>query len=136
MDDISYCECNGPGYCVKRGREVTAMGWNICRAGNQRHIDMYFNSSPVDNYPRSKAKNRPCSYLGEAVLMNGKQALRDCLTCRGNVQLKVFSCLHPGHALDPTTTYKACERCPDYTTDLVQIASLGENLEMNHIRGG
>jgi hypothetical protein len=47
----------------------------------------------------------PCWYLGEFV------GLRECGSCRGQVQTKVFACRHPEHE---TTTVNDCLKCPDY----------------------
>lgn len=59
-----------------------------------------------------------CRYLGSPIVdSNGKYLLRDCETCSGNVRQKVYECTHPGHAQNPTTTYKECEKCPDYEQD-------------------
>ena len=50
-------------------------------------------------------RHGPCWHLGEYV------GLRECASCRGHVQVKVFDCLHPDHE---TTTVDDCLRCPDY----------------------
>lgn len=48
----------------------------------------------------------------EACLHIGAQTgERPCLTCRGNVRMKVYHCSHPRH-LD--TTLRACGSCPDH----------------------
>jgi hypothetical protein len=47
----------------------------------------------------------PCWYLGDYV------GLRECASCRGQVQVKVFECRHPEHE---TTTVNDCLQCPDY----------------------
>ena len=47
----------------------------------------------------------PCYHLGEQL------GERTCVSCRGNVQLKVFSCQHDLHE---DTTIRECQRCPDY----------------------
>jgi hypothetical protein len=46
-----------------------------------------------------------CRFLGEPTGERVK-----CATCRGNVELKVFTCTHPKQ---PTTTHQGCLRCPD-----------------------
>lgn len=50
-------------------------------------------------------RDGPCMYLGRQV------GLRECPTCRGQVQLKVFDCGHPQH---DTTTLPDCSSCFDY----------------------
>lgn len=46
-----------------------------------------------------------CQHLG------GQIGLRDCPTCRGNVQVKVFQCVHPSHT---ETTLSQCAACSDF----------------------
>jgi hypothetical protein len=57
----------------------------------------------------------PCVFLGLPVPgEDGAPATRDCATCRGNVRLKVFACLHPAHEEQPETTARDCRGCGDY----------------------
>lgn len=57
----------------------------------------------------------PCAFLGPPVLdPGGRQATRQCPTCRGVVRLKLSRCHHPGHAADPTTTEAGCRDCGDW----------------------
>jgi hypothetical protein len=51
-----------------------------------------------------------CRYLGRET-----GALQPCQTCRGRVELKVFRCEHPAHASQPTTTYRDCRFCGDFS---------------------
>ena len=46
-----------------------------------------------------------CTFLGE---MTG---LRECQSCRGRVQIKIFACRHPAHL---ETTWEECRHCPDH----------------------
>ena len=46
-----------------------------------------------------------CAFLGE---LTGH---RECATCRGRVQIKVFACSHPAHT---ETTWDECLHCPDH----------------------
>jgi hypothetical protein len=50
----------------------------------------------------------PCKYFGEFI------SLRECQSCRGYVQVKIFECLHPNHK---TTAIKECKDCSDYESD-------------------
>jgi hypothetical protein len=52
-----------------------------------------------------KRKTIPCQHLGDQI------GLRECSSCRGQIQVKVFACQHPAHE---ETTRNACLRCPDY----------------------
>lgn len=71
-----------------------------------------------------------CVYFGAPALdADGDQKLTPCLTCPGEVRLKVFQCGHPGHSADPTTTIPRCESCADHAE------RLGDP-EMNFWRGG
>lgn len=47
----------------------------------------------------------PCVHLGE------EKGTRPCLSCRGNVHVKIFECRHDLH-LD--TSLRKCQTCPDY----------------------
>ena len=47
-----------------------------------------------------------CRHLG------GLIGLRDCSTCAGHVQVKVFACTHPRHG---ETTASVCLNCQDFT---------------------
>ena len=47
----------------------------------------------------------PCAFLGEVT------GFRECESCRGKVQLKVFACSHPAHT---ETTWDECLACPDH----------------------
>ncbi len=121
------CECTGPGYCVKRGVEVSRLGYQICKSGNERSIDRYFAPEvktpssappPERRYGATQARSAdaPCAYLGDFVHdASGRQVLTDCRTCRGTVKLKVRECHHPGHVGKPRTTEKDCGRCRDYS---------------------
>lgn len=63
---------------------------------------------PPPETPRpfgAAARDGPCWHLGDRI------GLRSCTSCRGNIQIKVFSCGHPDHE---STTVKDCLRCPDY----------------------
>jgi hypothetical protein len=115
MDDP--CSCSGPGYCASRGREVSKIGYRICRRGDARSVEAYFRERRDEMTTASKGSaSTSCAYLGLALLDGtGNQAVRACQTCRGNVRLKVFVCGHPGHAGDPTTTLKACVTCRDFS---------------------
>lgn len=58
--------------------------------------------------PEPKRRQRralACQHLGEEI------GLRNCPSCRGHVQIKVFACRHPAHA---ETTRDECLRCGDY----------------------
>lgn len=54
-------------------------------------------------------RSGPCAFLGPL------KDLRDCPTCTGNVQIKVFICEHPHHE---ETTYNECATCYDYERSL------------------
>lgn len=51
----------------------------------------------------------PCFFIGE------QTGWKQCTTCRGNVQLKVFACQH---LLHDETTYDECAKCRDYENPL------------------
>lgn len=51
----------------------------------------------------------PCVHLGDHI------RTEPCTTCRGNVQLKVFDCLHSAHS---ETDFKSCGGCEDYELQL------------------
>lgn len=55
------------------------------------------------------ARDGPCWHLGEQI------GLRNCSSCRGNIQIKVFDCGHPSHE---STTIKECLHCTDYESRL------------------
>lgn len=52
-----------------------------------------------------RVQRGPCFHLGE------QTGLRDCKSCRGKVQLKVFACQHPLHC---ETTSQECQSCIDH----------------------
>lgn len=147
---MNDCTCTEPGYCTRHAREVTATGLRVCRGGDARSIAAYFGGggqrrrgadgateAVVATPATGPDRSAPCVYLGAAVEgEDGRQATRDCGTCRGTVRLKVFACLHPGHAADPTTTAKECTRCRDYARELPALETAGGDAEMNYWRGG
>jgi hypothetical protein len=59
---------------------------------------------PFNNYA-GVVRRGPCWHLGNYI------GLRECTSCRGNVHVKVFDCLHPDHE---STIIDDCLRCPDY----------------------
>ncbi len=78
-----------------------------------------------------------CAYLGPSIVgTDGKQETVKCPTCRGAVYLKVFACEHPLHAKHPTTTFKDCKGCQDWSADRAGVVEIGSDPEMNHWRGG
>jgi len=137
---LSECQCDGPGYCVTRGVEVSRLGHQICRSGNQRSIGRYFapsvkspsSSTPLPVVPQrrygatgARAADTPCAYLGDLLSdASGRQVLTDCRTCKGTVKLKVRACHHPGHAGKPTTTEKDCGKCRDYS-QMIEVRQIG-----------
>ena len=58
-------------------------------------------------YPGNKhvVRNGPCRFLGSL------ESLRDCPTCNGRIQLKVYHCLHEKHEV---TTIGECSACLEY----------------------
>lgn len=50
-----------------------------------------------------------CAYLGP------QEGTRNCLSCRGNVQQKVYACIHPAHE---QSTVQECHKCADYELPL------------------
>lgn len=123
---MNDCYCTGPGLCQKRGCVVTKIGHRICSQSDPDSIRAYFgiggNAKRAAVVRASKnTRAQPCVWLGPPVMANGVQVLRECRTCQGNVRLKVSGCNHPGHAAEPTTTSKECERCSDYQS--VAVAS-------------
>lgn len=60
--------------------------------------------------PEATGKERgPCFFLGD------QTGLRDCKSCGGKVQLKVFACRHPLHQ---ETTLQQCRGCLDHEPQL------------------
>src|SRR5688572_29136967 len=86
----------------------------ICRACPHSHEPPPSDFRP---YPAILALERTgtCLHLGEQV------ALRDCSTCSGHVQIKVFACSHPSHG---ETTFADCERCVDYERPLGKASNV------------
>jgi hypothetical protein len=82
----------------------------------------------------------PCVFLGLAVPgEDGSPSMRDCPTCRGNVRLKVFACLHPAHEEHPETTVRDCWGCGDYEAGGAGrgvVGTAGMNQGINYWRGG
>ena len=78
--------------------------------------------------PPSQTRQRrtvPCRHLGD------QTGLRDCPTCRGQVQVKVFACSHPGHR---ETTRDQCLQCGDYVAveEAARAASERDEGEVAH----
>lgn len=69
----------------------------------------YWNQpAPTEFRPRPlnfMVRDGLCAQLGPLI------ELRDCPSCRGQVQVKVYACLHPAHE---ETTIDDCTRCRDY----------------------
>ncbi len=71
------------------------------------HICLYWHEPAPETFlpfPPPPPRGR-CQFLGDVV------SYRSCETCRGNVQIKVFSCSHPAHS---ETTWEECLRCSDH----------------------
>lgn len=77
-----------------------------------------------------------CNYLGpEARDPVGNPVTQECGPCGGKTRLKVFQCFHPGHILNPRTTFTDCKNCPDFVSteekraeensDHLDVADLG-----------
>jgi hypothetical protein len=81
-----------------------------------------------------------CRHLGDPIEgEGGEQATRRCGTCRGEVRLKLWACLHPGHEGRPETTARECSRCPDYEAGGAgqkAEGTAGMNEGINYWRGG
>jgi hypothetical protein len=132
---MNDCQCLAPGWCERHQRNVTRMGHRICRGGDARSVASYFKPEP-DRAPEPRRapghaqlgpRAVPCVHLGGPVMgPDGKQLLRNCPTCRGNVREKVSECHHPGHAADPTTTHRGCERCRDYEPVAARLPDSGD----------
>jgi hypothetical protein len=103
-------------------------------AGKRDRID------PASAPARRPADAPPCIYLGLPLPgEDGEQATRRCGTCRGEVRLKLWACLHPGHDEHPETTARDCTRCPDYEagpSDDRASNATGTSHELNYWRGG
>lgn len=141
---MTPCTCPAPGYCPARGREVSSMGFRVCRGGNEAAIERYFRGGTTAARPARREvapTSGPinCVYLGGPVRgADGGTATKLCPTCRGNVRLKLYECHHPGHAASPVTTDKDCRACRDYSTRRIEpeIVMVGGDPVMNHWRGG
>jgi len=102
-NDATVFFCAHPRLNI-RDQIVTAV---ICQA-----CKLWREPPPVDFRPFNPEsairRDGRCAYLGEQI------GWRECPTCRGNVQLKVFTCRHARHE---STTYQECEHCTDYEND-------------------
>lgn len=137
-DEIHQCQCEGPGYCPRWGREVSQTGHRICRRGNERSIAAYFGTGEKrdERRPVPFDPSHPCAYLGGPVMEGDRQVTRSCQTCRGRKSVKVYACNHPAHAANPTTTERDCKSCRDWSTELVQLEPVKPVAEVNVWRGG
>lgn len=94
--------CANPRVGVGRDNLVTLAFCNVCRL---RDVPVPADKLLPFSPPNIPKYSGPCQHLGEVI------RLQVCATCRGNVELKIFSCNHPGH---DTTTIKVCQACADY----------------------
>jgi len=60
---------------------------------------------PVELPTAVSERKGDCTFLGPAT------GWRRCPTCRGNVRLRVYECLHPWH---DSTTIPECQKCAEY----------------------
>jgi tetratricopeptide (TPR) repeat protein len=81
---------------------VSAEFCRVCSLWRQPPPTKFRTRPPVQTRLR---RTVPCRHLGE------QTGLRDCPTCRGQVQIKVFACSHPAHR---ETTRDQCLQCRDY----------------------
>lgn len=69
----------------------------VLKPGENRECTVEFNRP-------DERSHRPCSHLGEQV------RLEACLTCGGNVKVKVYAC-----DVHKECTLKKCVTCPDHS---------------------
>lgn len=82
----------------------------ICKLCHLHRLPAPQNPRP---FPQTgiKIRSGPCWYLGD------QTGLRQCASCGGKVQVKVFQCNHPHHE---STTYRDCDFCDDYQPRLAK----------------
>lgn len=102
--ELSQYFCTHPQVYSKDGL-VSA---EICKLCHLHQLPAPQNPRPFPSVG-VRVRTGPCWYLGEQV------GLRECSSCRGRVQVKVFQCSHPHHE---TTTYQECDRCDDHESRL------------------
>jgi hypothetical protein len=119
-DETKPCTCATPEEavakgCRRAGLPMVGRLYDLCACRGDVHPRMSEAYRRLwDGMPQLDTPNRskPCFYKGEAT-----GELRQCGSCQGNVREKIFQCKHPGHALNPTTTVRACEQCADWRQD-------------------
>lgn len=110
-----HCECEEDGYCQRYRRPMHGRMRQMCRgeevdpgeAAKFRALWL----SERDQQPAPRAEQLRCPHrTTEPIQENGQPKLRECPSCSGKVQLKVFGCDHP--ALAPhETTQQDCNAC-------------------------
>jgi tetratricopeptide (TPR) repeat protein len=104
-------------YCLHprvhaRGQRVTPEMCASCKLWSK--IPKKLRPVPTQFVGRPSKHGR-CAYLGEEI------GVRECRSCRGRVQVKVFACQHPCHE---QTTLTECAKCADYAGENVSSGSV------------
>jgi len=109
---VTPCECTEPGWCERHQCEKSRHFYELCRR-RQDYFEMFENGQSI--LQRPKINNSPqvaCQHRKEVV---GEM---ECPTCRGSVQIKLFSCsIHQQCTVaKPMKELACCLTCEDYST--------------------
>ena len=108
---LALCNCNGPNPdCRRAGQPMVGRLWQLCAGVGCTPAESAAYRQCWDERSAPARRFALCLHLGPDT---GER--RRCPGCLGHVEMKIFQCLHPSHASEPTTTLPACRQCPDHT---------------------
>jgi ADP-heptose:LPS heptosyltransferase len=121
------CECEKEGFCPRYKKEMFGRLREICRGEN---VD----AATAEQYRAlwaSQAAGQPltlqtvvCPFAGdEARDADGRAVTRQCGTCPGQPQLKVFACTHPARQPEQVTVAD-CQTCQWRPRDVSNAKSI------------
>ena len=88
MFQVTDCPCQRGGWCERHQCEKSPLLWQLCQR-NSELFAMWERGAGPGQFQLPEAQSRlqhPCVHLGE------QARLENCVTCRGNIALKVFRC--------------------------------------------
>ena len=120
---VTPCECESPGWCERHQCEKSCYWFRMCQRVPVLFAAWEQGHGPGQRPEESRRRpiEQPCNHVGSEL------RTQKCLTCKGEVLLKVFGCaLHNQCTLLRAVPPVACCRtCHDYVyaTDHVHQAS-------------
>ena len=114
---VTDCECEQAGWCERHQCEKAEHWWKVCC----RSPTMFQAWEKGRGPGQSKARQSSTTNRRERCICRGEVlGLEECRTCKGLVQLKVFTCAMHGECTLARQTEGAacCAVCSDYTPEL------------------